>query len=255
MLLYKSWLETRWRFGSGIVLLSLSAAGTVLAYPQVVKLLPLVPAIDASGELGRRIREGVELARDYRGYVWSQAFRQNIPQMGTLFAILLGVGGLLSPSSGSAALFTLSLPVSRRRVLGVRAAAGLAEWLLVAFAPPLVIVLFSPLVGQTYGIVDAAVHGACLFVAGATFYSLAFLLSTSFADLWRPLLIACAVAVTLAVLELVVHGLARASIFAVMSGETYFRSGHLPWLGLLTNATLSAAMLYGATLNMARRDF
>src|SRR5438046_2728230 len=43
MLWYKSWLETRWRFAIGLAILILSASGTVLAYPRVVALLPLVP--------------------------------------------------------------------------------------------------------------------------------------------------------------------------------------------------------------------
>ena len=45
------------------------------------------------------------------------------------------------------------------------------------------------------------------------------------------------------------------SVFGVMSGETYFRGGGLPWLGLAASAAASAAMLYGAVLNIARRDF
>lgn len=69
---YKSWLETRSRFPIGLALLTLSVAGAVVAYPRVVKLLPLVPTMEASGELGRRIREGAELMRNYRGYIWSQ---------------------------------------------------------------------------------------------------------------------------------------------------------------------------------------
>ncbi len=70
MLWYKSWLETRWRFVIGLVLLMLSAIGTVLAYPEVMKLMPMVPPLNVSGEIAQRIREAAELAREYRGYVW-----------------------------------------------------------------------------------------------------------------------------------------------------------------------------------------
>ena len=89
MLWYKSWLDTRWRFLIGLTLLMFSAAGVVLAYPRVIKLLPLVPTADGGGELGRRIREAAELMRDYRGYVFAQWFRQNLLQMWTIFAVLL----------------------------------------------------------------------------------------------------------------------------------------------------------------------
>ena len=40
-----------------------------------------------------------------------------------------------------------------------------------------------------------------------------------------------------------------------MSGERYFRGGGLPWPGLFVSVALSAAMLYGAVVNLARRDF
>jgi hypothetical protein len=40
-----------------------------------------------------------------------------------------------------------------------------------------------------------------------------------------------------------------------MSGEDYFRTGHLPWLGLLASTAVSAAMLYAATRSLARQEF
>ena len=255
MLWYKSWLETRWRFVIGLVLLMFAACGTVLAYPRVVELLSAAPRLDVSGEIGRQIREGVELARDYRGYVWSQWFRQNLMQMWTFFAVLLASGSVLSHTSGGGTVFTLSLPASRNRLVGVRAATGLAELLVLAFLPSLLIPLLSPVVGQRYGVGDALVHGACLFIAGAAFFSLAFLLSTVFSDLWRPLLMASSAAIVLSLCGQVFPEVSRYGIFRVMNGEVYFRGGGLPWLGLLASAALSTAMLYGATRNIARQDF
>jgi hypothetical protein len=41
----------------------------------------------------------------------------------------------------------------------------------------------------------------------------------------------------------------------VMSASTYFAAGSIPWIGLLISAVMSAAMLYGASINVARRDF
>jgi len=41
----------------------------------------------------------------------------------------------------------------------------------------------------------------------------------------------------------------------VMSAETYFRTGALPWSGLLFSAAVSMALWYGAVVNMARQDF
>src|SRR5262245_12675929 len=223
MLWHKAWLETRWRFVIGLVVLMLSACGTVIAYPRVMELLDTAPQISASGEIGRQIRETVALSRDYRGYVWSQAFRQNLIQTWTFFAVLLASGSVLSQAFGTGTLFTLSLPVSRHRLVSVRVLTGLAELLVLAFVPALLFPLLSPAIGQSYRFADALVHGACLFVAGVAFFSFAFMLSTVFTDLWRPLLIACASAMTLAVIGQISPDIARYSIFRVMTGETYFR--------------------------------
>jgi len=233
----------------------LSACGIVFAYPQVARLMPLASNIEARGEIGRRVQEAVQLAREYRGYVWSQWFRQNLIQMWTVFAALLGAGGLLSQTSGGAALYTLSMPASRTRLLGVRAAAGLGELLVLAIAPSLLIPLLSPAVGDSYSVVDVLVHGACLFFGGAVFYALAVLLSTIFPDIWRPLLIALAVAVALAIGEMFVRDVWPYGLFSLMNGETYFRTRHVPWAGLVVTTAAAAALLYGAASSLERRDF
>ncbi|HTS51267.1 MAG TPA: hypothetical protein VMH05_25140 [Bryobacteraceae bacterium] len=253
MLWYKSWLETRWQFLTGLIVLFCAAADVVVFWPKVLQLMPLASSIDAGGEIGRQIKEGAELVRDYRGYIWSQGFRQSLSNMATLFAVLLGAGGLLSQRAGG--LFLLSLPVSRGRFLAVRAATGLAELLALTFVPSLVILLLSPSVGKTYSVVDALIHGTCLFFAAAAFFSLTLLLSTVFGDYWRPLLITLLVAIILGFAEQALRDQWSSGIFHVMSGEAYFRHGELPWLGLLASLAASSAMLYGATIKIARQDF
>jgi hypothetical protein len=253
MLWYKAWLETRLRLLIALALLAMSVAGIVFAYPRVHALLPLVPA-EGGGDLGRRIRDAAELARDFHSYVWSQWFQQNARQLWTVLAIVLGTGGLVTHGSRGA-LFTLSMPVSRRRLLAVRAAAGLGELLAAALVAALLLPVFAPAVGEQYPVGDAAVHAICLFAAGAVFFSLALLLSTSFDDLWRPLLIVLAVAAVDAMCEQVFRGLAPYSVFTVMSGDVYFRTGRLPWLGIVASLGASAAICSVAAVNLARRDF
>jgi ABC-type transport system involved in multi-copper enzyme maturation permease subunit len=255
MLWYKSWLESRWRFASGLVVLMILAVGTVFDYPAVARLMPAAGAIDTSGAMGRLIKEALELQRDYRGFVWFQWYRQNLVQVWTLFAVLLGSGGLAASASGRPALFTLSLPVSRNRLLAVRVATGLAQLMVLAVVPSLLIPLLSPAIGQSYSFADTVVHGGCLFIAGAAVFCLALLLSTVFRDLWRPLLVACAVALVVAIVELLLRDLAPYGPFRVMTAESYFRAGQLPWLGLVASAAASGAMLYVAALNFNRQDF
>jgi hypothetical protein len=255
MLWYKSWLETRSRFFFGLALLMVVAAGTVFDYPAVVKLMPMAQGVDVGGQLGRAIRESVQISSTYRGHVWVSWFRQNLSQMGTLFAALLGSGGLLSQAAGGAALFTLSLPVSRNRVLGIRAATGLAELVVLAFVPSLLIPLLSPAVGESYSLASVLIHGLCFFAAVAAFFCLALLLSTVFADIWRPLLITCSIAIVLSGCEAVVREFQPYGIFRLMSAERYFEGGGVPWVGLLLSSAVSAGLIYVAAGNLARKDF
>jgi hypothetical protein len=40
-----------------------------------------------------------------------------------------------------------------------------------------------------------------------------------------------------------------------MSGESYFRSGHVPWIGLTIAAAIAALFYVAAARNLARREF
>ncbi|HEY3826041.1 MAG TPA: hypothetical protein VGL82_15860 [Bryobacteraceae bacterium] len=253
MLWYRSWLETRWRFLISLGVLVCSVGGIVFLWPKVVELIPAASNLPESGSLGGKIREAVELSRNYPSYIWSQWYAKNLISLGTLFAVLLGAGGVLSKRSGG--MFMLSLPVSRRHLLGTRAVTGLAELTVLALAPSVLIPLLSPAVGKTYGIEDALVYGGCFFIAASLFFSMALLLSTIFEDVWRPLLISLAVCALMVLAEQ--PGLSRwhYGIVRVMSGEDWFRNRQLPWPGLLASAGASVAFFYGAVINLGRRDF
>ncbi len=252
MLWYKSWLDTRWRFLIGFAVLVVMAGGVIINYSVSAPLLPALTgrAVDTSTTTGRLLKDAIGIEQTYRGFVWFQWFRGNLLQMGTVFAAMLGSGGVISTSTGG--LFALSLPASRTAWLATRAATGLGEFFVLATVPSLAIPVLSPLIGQHYSVVDVLAQGLCIFVAAAVFYCLAFLLSTVFSDIWRPLLIAVGLACVIGYTEVLfdLHGL-----FKAMGGRVYFESGSLPWIGLTSSAALSAALLYGAALNVARKDF
>ena len=257
MLWQKAWRETRWRFMSALLVLTMMAGSNVYDYLAAQRLLPSLnattdsPVAETSG-LSAMIREAIELQRDFRGFIWYQAFRQNLTQMGVFFAILLGCGGLLSESSKGSALFTLSLPVTRKQLIGARTATGLAQLLAISMVPPLIIPILAPSIGQQFSIFDALAHGLCLFFVAAMFFSLASFLSTLFGDIWRPLLIAIGIACVIAVAQFAVPQL---GIYRVMSGELYFKTGSLPWMGFVTSAVIATALLYSAAETLERRDF
>jgi ABC-type transport system involved in multi-copper enzyme maturation permease subunit len=258
MLWHKAWLETRWRFISALLILTVVAGSNVYDYLATQQLLPRIsinsadrPAAEATGIAGA-IRDAIEVQKDFRGFIWFQAFRQNMTQLGVFFAVLLGCGGLLSETSKGSALFTLSLPITRRQLLGARTATGLAQLAAISLMPPLAISILAPTIGQRFSLVDALAHSVCIFFVAALFFSLASFLSTLFGDIWRPMLIAIGIACAVAIASMVTPQL---GIFSVMSGESYFRTGSLPWAGLLTSAVLATALLYSAAETLERRDF
>jgi ABC-type transport system involved in multi-copper enzyme maturation permease subunit len=255
MLWHKAWLETRWRFIAGLLLLTVMSGATVYEYVVTQRMMPLAEsALSEAGNspLGAALRDALAVQREFRGFIWYNTFRDNLTTMGVLFAVLLGCGGLMAEAKKGSALFTLSLPVTRRQLLGARVGAGLAQCFVLAMIPPLVIPLLAPAIGQQFSVVDALAHGLCLFIVGALFFSLASFLSTLFGDIWRPLMIAVFIACVAAVAQFAAPEL---GLFKVMSGESYFRNGTLPWMGFVTTAVLTSALLYGAAETLERRDF
>jgi len=251
---HKAWLDTRWRFIIGLGVLVLLAMGTVMGYPLVARRLLSVQRLPETDDLvSRAIRESIELSRTFRGHVWMNAFRQNFAHLGTLFAILLGSGGLRTERVGT--LFTLSLPVSRRALVLSRAACGLTELFALVMIPALMIPLMAPAIGERYAPLDAIVHGLCLFVAATAFFSLTFWLSTTSSDVWRPGLFVCGIAILVALCEAALPWTASFGVFHAMRGDSYFRDATVPWMGLVIAVAASAVLLYRALVVVERQDY
>lgn len=252
MLLQHAFLETRWRFLIGLVVLPVSAAFVALGYPQVASLSQsVIPTPDTA--LGREIAEAMEMAKSFDSYVWSQWFQRNGAQLAAFFAVIIGTGGLLSQTA-AARLFTLSLPVSREQLLGARAAAGLGQVLALTFVPALAIVLVSPLVADSFPPLDALAYAVCAFAGAAVFFSLAFLFSSMFSNVWVPALLALCAGPVLAALDQLTGG-GTFSLLQMMHGQSYFNGQGLPWPMLLVSAALSSALIYAGVRLMAHQDF
>jgi len=252
MLFQHAFLETRWRFLIGLVVLPVSAAFVALSYPQVVALSQSVTASPTTA-LGREVAEGIELAKTYDSYVWSQWFRQEGAQLGGLFAAIIGTGGLLSQAAASR-LFTLSLPVSRERLLAARAAAGLTQMLALTVVPALVIVLVSPLVSRSFPLIDALAYALGAFAGCAVMFSLAFFLSSMFGNVWAPVVLTMCAGAALAALDQIT-GADRFSLLRMIHGDAYFHGLGLLWTMLLMSVLASSAFVYAGIRHVARQDF
>jgi len=125
--------------------------------------------------------------------------------------------------------------------------------LALAFVPSLLISLLAPVVGESYSVTDALVHGALLFVLGSVFLAVAMLASAIVDDFGRAIVITAVAAFGIGYAELLLprgHGL-----FHALTGGAYFRAGALPWPELVLGVALTGALIYGAVAHLARRDF
>lgn len=250
MLWHKVWVETRWRFLLGVLIACCVVIGVVALWPKTSAMLSAAEKLPVGGELRRELQDAISMSRSYKGYIWSQLFDGNLLDLVILFGALLGSGRLLSPKPGE--LFTLSLPVSRNRLVLIRAAAGFAQLLGIATVPALLVSAISPAVQNSFGVGDAIVHGASLFVGSAIFFALALFLSSVFEDVWKPLVLTICAAIGLYALETIRN---LEGLYSAMSAHPYLEAARIPWLTLLAATLASATLVYGAMANVARRDY
>jgi hypothetical protein len=206
-------------------------------------------------------RRLLPLLSSHQGYVWSYWFKFMFLIMWPIYAITQGV--TLATAScpwmaggvGAAGLFTLSLPVSRRRVLLTHAALVGVELVLVALAPALMFPIVSQLTGADVPFGSTLVYALLLSFGGMIFPAFSFLLTVVFNNQWKALLTVFAVFCTLFLPIRLVEEYPWWHVYHVMSGETYFRYGRIPWPGLLASLAVSALMMFAAVRIYERRDF
>jgi ABC-2 type transport system permease protein len=253
MLWYKAWLDTRWRFLIGLGLLTVVALANVLSYPYVQGVMELALKAGSSSPVAHEIDRAAQLSSSFRGYVWAQVVHENLIFLWALFAVLLGADGPFSQRSG--AVFTLSLPVSRRRLFTVRAATDLAELLLLALVPMLLIPLMAPVVGQSYAPADALVYSVAVFLGGAVFYCMTLLMSTLFEDRWKSIVLALAIVVVVQVCKDLLPAVTSFTPAGAMDGESYFRTGTLAWTGIAIWVAAAVALFHAAMRFIDARDY
>ena len=162
MLWFKAWRESRARFLiCAAVIAAMCAAEVLFAGPA-------------------RHWLGLRLSPDsYVHYIYRLTYAGTVRGLFSLFAGVLGLGGLQRERSLGTAGSTLALPVSRLRLVLVRAGVGVAEIAAMALLPALIIPALSGLVQQTYPLSQAVQFGLLWFICGVAGFS-AWLLASAF---------------------------------------------------------------------------
>lgn len=247
MLWYKMWRESRVRFAISVVALLWMCGAVVLLQQQV--------------------RAHADEPLSYVHYIWHAVYKANALDLYILLVIVLGLGGVQQERAQGTAGFTLSLPLSRWRLVATRAVTGWVEMAVLALLPALLIPLLSPWVGQTFPFLRALQFSVLWAGCGMVIFALTFFFSTVLAGAYSPAIasvaavVACSMSAGLPlferfpVLDLIdtMHGTqlllspGNASLGAFVVP--------LPWLSLGLYALLALCLTGVAGVITARRDF
>ena len=160
MLWYKAWLESRTRFLLAVLTIAGFCACSVLLHRDGVRMFDRPPT--------------------YLEYIWELVYKGYLRELFLLLTLLLGVGGLLRERDFGTASFTLALPVTRLRLISVRAVLGLAEVVVLSLLPALVIPSLSRLTRQSYPWSEALQFAVLWAVVGGLIFMMGFLASSLF---------------------------------------------------------------------------
>ena len=236
MLCYKAWLETRSRFCTCLTVLALFSA--VFTHHAQGFLHP---------EWKTDFYRLLFIAHEYVVILW------------ILSVVLLGMGGLVREHATGASSLSLSLPVSRAHLLGVRIAVGVLEAIALGVLPWVTIFLVSYVGGMPILFPQVAFYTALLLGGGMAYFAIAVLVSSIVEGEYT----APAVAIGLVFLATIFFDawLRRFNLWRLITGSfsidrtTYLLSGHFPWLAVLASLCVAALMLFTSVRIIQRRDF
>ena len=249
---HKAWSETQWYFRGGLAFLLASAAALYIGYPDSYRGAVPERCHRGGGRTGARAparRTLIHLAQLVR-YVPA-------PGVVLVWPWPWPAPGIVRDRDGSPApgvTYALSMPISRSRLAGVRMATGLLELTAAAILTSLLVSALARTQGQSFPAGEALVH-ALLAVGGATaLYGLFAFLSATLGELNKAVL-GGAFLFLYGLLTFLIPGVRRYSVFRVMTGDTYFLGGDIPWSGLVACCAFALALMVASIRVVERRDF
>lgn len=227
MLWYKAWLETRWRFG---FLLLCSIA--LMALP------PVIPAPQTR---------------------WWIGFEMQISLLGAFAAVYMAGSGIntqtfYAATSGfhGSMYFTLSMPVSRLRLLLTRAGVGAVETAIVISVNVAEAVYFHPPLGTT--IQQIAVFGVRSIICSMAVYAVAVLLSCLLDEMW---MFTASLIVVGFLYPLQFHNnwVGRLNPLRGMNLMAVPITAPMPWLTMASSVGIAAVLFWASATLVRRKEF
>jgi ABC-2 type transport system permease protein len=234
MLWYKAWLETRSRF-----LIALVGSVALCSRMVVIFLRNGAPS---------QLSQVLQATHETLAAVW------------LLAVTLIMMGGLLREKAAGSSWFTLSLPVSRLRLMSVRIGMGLMEAILLAILPWIAMLFAAKVADKTHFISQASIHVFLLLSGGVLFLAASFLISSFVEGEYTAPIVSFGVIIMLAY---VLSGdkFRPYSPWTFMLGSEYFHwrtsqiVGPVPWLQAGIFTAIAALLTIISIKVVQRRDF
>jgi hypothetical protein len=233
MLWFKAWLEVRWRF--------VFMVGSIL----LVWLSPLW--ITATG-----VHSGVAASRQWMGlqlgsvllYIMTAIYLAGSGiNSQTLYAATTGFHGSM--------FFTLSLPVSRRRLLFVRAGLGA---LLTCSLVVIMVGYMLFLRPEATSALQALMYMTRVIVCTMAVYALSVLLACVLDEMWQ-FMVACFIWVVVFVLQSKIDLVARVSPLRGINLISYPLTAPMPWTPLVASLMLTGVLLWMSVVVLQRKEY
>ena len=199
---------------------------------------------------------------DFPFFLWHYLYRDMLQKAFMVFAVLLGIGGLTREAAHGTVGFTLSLPVSRQKLLATRTVVGALEIIVLGVASAVAILLCAALTHVPYDAAHAFFHSGLIVLGASMLLAGSLCISSALEGEYTPALVGlAAVGMFNYLMAPFIDGapaprIVRALNFVqVMSGGQGASVADVPWIGLLISLMIaSAAMLY-ALHRSSTRDF
>jgi ABC-2 type transport system permease protein len=234
MLWYKAWMETRSRF--------------LIALVGCTALCSRVVSVFLKQEAPSQLGQVLHTAHETLAYTW------------LLAVTLLMMGGLLREKAVGSSSFTLSLPVSRLRLMSVRIGMGFMEAVTLAILPWIAMLFTAKVAGDTHFIAQAGFHLLLLLGGGLFFLALSFLISSFVEGEYTAPIVSCGAIIMLAY-ALNGDKVRPYSPWAFMLGDYYFHwrtslfVGQVPWLLAGAFVVIAALLTIVSIMVVQQRDF
>jgi hypothetical protein len=226
MLWYKAWLETRWRF--------------VFTAGSMALVWLTVPFLGAPPE---RLWVSLELAAALLGCFAAIFLAGAGINTQTLYSGTTGYHGSM--------LYTLSLPVSRRRLFAVRAGLGAVETCAIVAVTAGVTLLFRP---ETTSASQALRYGLRAIVCTMAVYALSVMLACVLDEMWQ-FTGACLCLGAVLLMQFRWSAAARFSPLRGMNLLSYPVTAPMPWAPVIASIVCTGILLYASVLVLQRKEY